>query len=229
MSCVSKTVAQRPKRKVPSKSGVMIAGAIQVHVVEVSVWLLRYRYEWSRPSMKLQIMEIARAELPSCKYQPGYLVRLSKTYACMHALSHHRAPRQTTAQRSTARYGTCGTPCSKTQISYAPESTHDDEGPDEEHSNPNKPRTAPKAAKQRRDRFRQGPPTSPTKQLPQWSGARMAQEKAHNHRRGRRSHKSARKIQSSVERQQNTKMAVAVFIWRFVLRPDSGRPRPASS
>ena len=228
MSCVSETVAQRPKRKVPSKSFVMIAGAIQVHVVEVFVWLLGYRYGWSRPSMKLQTTETARPELPSCKYQPGYLVRLSKTDACMHALSHHRAPRQTPAQRSTARYRTCGTPSSRTQIWHAPESTHDDEVPDEGHSNSNKPRTKSKAAKQRRDRFRQGPPASPTTKQPICQRS-MAEAKPYNSRRARTSHKSAREIQPSIERQQNTKMAVAVLIWRFVLRPDSGRPRPASS
>jgi len=148
-------------------------------------------------------------------------------HACMPALSHHIA-RQTPAQRSTARYRKCGTPSSRTQISYAPESTHDDEGPDEEHSSPNKPRTAPKAAKQRRDRFRQGPPASTATKQPicLWS---MAQAEPYNIRRARTSHESAREIQPSIERQQNTKMVVAVFIWRFVLRPDSGRARPASS
>jgi hypothetical protein len=116
---------------------------------------------------------------------------------------------------------------------YALERIHDDaRSEDEEHSNPSKPRTTSKATKQRRDRFRQGPQASPTKGprglLLQRSGARLAQEKAYDSRRARRSHESARKIQPSIAR-QGAKMAREVFIRRFVLRPDSGRTRPTSS
>lgn len=107
---------------------------------------------------------------------------------------------------------------------------NDDEGPDEEDTTPSKPRTKPKPAKQRRDCLLQGPPASPTKR-PRWllRQPNMPQEQTHNRRRARRSHESAKEIQPSIERQQSTKMVVALFSRRSLLWPDFGRARSASS
>ena len=138
---------------------------------------------------------------------------------------HVRRRRRSERLRRPTRVASCNLPW-EARVLFSREH-NDDEGPDEEDTTPSKPRTKPKPAKQRRDCLLQGSPASPTKRL--LRRPNMAQEQTHNRRRARRGHESAKKIRSLIQRQQSTKMAVAVFSRRSLLWPDFGRARSASS